>query len=484
MAGPTLKDYVQQTRDLGRPPLCFVIHGARHLRAALTAGRESGRAVVAVSGAGASAYAGAGWFQAMVGDGRAAFPDVALTAILDCGDRAGDVMAAFQRGVTDIVFTGHPDAATRLRAIAAGFGARVHDRRPEGIDLINPEDPLFTARRAVEEAASVCQAGFFRYSGPTQTYSDIPAMKMTPRVRKILANYESDNPGTKANLARMLMQGRLAGTGKLVILPVDQGFEHGPARSFAPNPPAYDPHYHFQLAIDAGLSAYAAPLGMIEAGADTFAGQIPTILKLNSANSLSRLKEDADQAVTGSVADALKLGCSAIGFTIYPGSDAAYDQFEEIRELAEEAKSVGLAVVVWSYPRGGTLTKEAETAVDICAYAAHMAALLGAHIIKVKPPTAVVALDAAKKTYQTQAIPIGTMTERIRHVVQACFNGRRIVVFSGGEAKDLEALYAEIRELRDGGANGSIIGRNTFQRPREEALALLDQIIRIYLGQS
>jgi class I fructose-bisphosphate aldolase len=309
-------------------------------------------------------------------------------------------------------------------------------------------------------------------------------MKMTPRVRKILSYYESDNPGTKANLARMLMQGRLAGTGKLVILPVDQGFEHGPARSFAPNPPAYDPHYHFQLAIDAGLSAYAAPLGPLEAGADTFAGQIPLILKMNSANSLSRLKADADQAVTASVSDALKLGCGAIGFTIYPGSDAAYDQFEEIRELAEEAKSVGLAVVIWSYPRGGDLSKPAETAVDICAYAAHIAALLGAHIIKVKPPTNVIGLEVARKTYETQNIPIATMAERVRHVVQCCFNGRRIVVFSGGEPKDLPALYDEIRQIRDGGANGSIIGRNTFQRPREEALALLDEIINIYLGKS
>src|SRR5512142_3475781 len=113
-------------------------------------------------------------------------------------------------------------------------------------------------------------------------------MKMTARVRKILSNYESDNPGTKANLARILMHGRLAGTGKLVILPVDQGFEHGPARSFAPNPPAYDPHYFFQLALDAGLSAYAAPLGFIESGAATFAGSLPLILKVNSANSMAR----------------------------------------------------------------------------------------------------------------------------------------------------------------------------------------------------
>ena len=309
-------------------------------------------------------------------------------------------------------------------------------------------------------------------------------MKITQRVKKILDNYESDNPGTKANLARILMQGRLGGSGKLVILPVDQGFEHGPARSFAPNPDGYDPHYHFQLAIDAGLSAYAAPLGMIEAGADTFAGAIPTILKVNSSNSLATAKTDPDQAVTASVNDALRLGCSAIGMTIYPGSDVAFDQFEELRELAEEAKAAGLAVVVWSYPRGGNLSKEGETAIDICAYAAHMAALLGAHIIKVKPPTQHLELAAAKKVYEDKKIPIGTLAERIRHVVQSCFNGKRIVVFSGGEAKDLEGVYNEARGIRDGGGNGSIIGRNTFQRPKEDALKMLDTIIQIYQGKA
>ncbi len=303
-------------------------------------------------------------------------------------------------------------------------------------------------------------------------------MKTTQKVRKILSYYESDNPGTKANLARILMQGKLGGTGKLVILPVDQGFEHGPARSFAPNPAGYDPHYHFQLAIDAGLSAYAAPLGMIEAGADTFAGQIPTILKVNSANSLARMK---DQAVTGSVSDALRLGCSAIGFTIYPGSDDQFEMMEEIREMAEEAKSVGLAVVMWSYPRGGDLDKKAETAVDICAYAAHMAALLGAHIIKVKPPTAEIGLDAAAKAYQN--IDTSTLAKRIEHVVQSCFNGRRVVVFSGGEAKDLDGILGEIKGLYEGGASGSIIGRNTFQRPRDEAMSMLNQIIDIYKGR-
>jgi fructose-bisphosphate aldolase, class I len=303
-------------------------------------------------------------------------------------------------------------------------------------------------------------------------------MSITPQVKKILANYESDNPGTKANLVRLLNQGKLGGTGKLVILPVDQGFEHGPARSFAANPAAYDPHYHFQLAIDAQLSGYAAPIGMIEAGAGTFAGQIPLILKVNSSNSLATEK---DQAVTGTVSDALRLGCSAIGFTIYPGSEYAFAQMEELRELAEEAKAAGLVVIAWSYPRGPMLDKAGETAVDICAYAAHMAALTGAHIIKVKPPTDVLSLPAAKKVYEEQKIDISTMEARIRHVVQSCFNGRRIVIFSGGEAKaDSNAVLEEIRQIAAGGAFGSIMGRNAFQRPRDEAIKLLNDIMDIY----
>ena len=306
-------------------------------------------------------------------------------------------------------------------------------------------------------------------------------MRISQKVKRILDNYESDNPGTKANLARILMHGKLGGTGRMIILPVDQGFEHGPARSFAPNPEAYDPHYHFQLAVDAGLNAYAAPLGMIEAGADSFAGAIPTIIKVNSSNSLARPK---DQAVTASVKDALRLGCAAIGFTIYPGSDDQFEMMEEIREMALEAKSHGLAVVMWSYPRGGDLTKEGETAMDVCAYAAHMAALLGAHVIKVKPPAQALYQDAAKKVYEAQKIDISSLDRRIAHVVQSCFNGRRIVVFSGGEAKGDEGICAEAKAIHQGGGNGSIIGRNTFQRPRDKALELLGKLTEIYLGKA
>jgi len=309
-------------------------------------------------------------------------------------------------------------------------------------------------------------------------------MSLTRRVREILDHYEGETPGTKANLARMLMAGKLGGTGKMVILPVDQGFEHGPARSFAMNPAAYDPHYHYKLAIDAGLNAYAAPLGSLAAGADTFAGAIPTILKMNSANSLSTQKENADQAVTASIDDALRLGCAAIGFTIYPGSDSMYNQYEEFRDLSREAKAKGLAVVLWSYPRGGDLSKEAELAVDVIGYAAHMAALLGANIIKVKLPSDFLGNKDSKKVYEDKKISIGTQADRVKHIMQCCFDNKRIVVFSGGAAKGENSVIQDAKDIYAGGGNGSIIGRNSFQRSREDALKLLETIIAIYKGKA
>ncbi|TQM92900.1 class I fructose-bisphosphate aldolase [Roseinatronobacter monicus] len=309
-------------------------------------------------------------------------------------------------------------------------------------------------------------------------------MRATRIVQKILANYEGETPGVKANLCRMLMQGKLGGTGKMIILPVDQGFEHGPARTFAANPAAYDPHYHYQLALDAGLNAYAAPLGMIEAGADTYAGQIPTILKVNSANSLMSNTAGKNQAITGSVDDALRLGCAAIGFTIYPGSDCALGMFEEISAMREEAAAKGIATVIWSYPRGEAITKDGETAIDVAAYAAQIAALLGAHVIKIKLSTDHLMLPEAKKVYEDQQIDIATQAVRVKHCMQASFNGRRIVVFSGGAKKGADSVYDDARAIRDGGGNGSIIGRNSFQRPRDEALAMLAKLVDIYKGKA
>jgi fructose-bisphosphate aldolase, class I len=307
--------------------------------------------------------------------------------------------------------------------------------------------------------------------------------RMTHRVHEILSWYESDNPGTKTNIARLLNHGHLAGTGKLVILPVDQGFEHGPARSFAINPAGYDPNYHFEVAIQAGCNAYAAPLGFLEAAAARHAGEVPLILKLNNHDVLHDEK-DPLSAVTGSVHDALRLGCVAIGFTIYPGSAHSQKMYQQLRGLAEEAKSHGLAVVVWSYPRGSSLSKDGETALDVVAYAAHIAAELGAHIVKVKLPTAHIEQAEAQKAYTKAAVPIGTMAERVRHVVQSTFDGRRIVIFSGGAKKDKdEDVFDEARAIRDGGGFGSIIGRNSFQRPKEHALKFLETIMKIYGGE-
>lgn len=307
---------------------------------------------------------------------------------------------------------------------------------------------------------------------------------VTDRVREILSWYNGENPGVLTNLARILNHGRLAGTGKLVILPVDQGFEHGPGRSFAPNPAGYDPRYHFQLAVDAGLNAYAAPLGFLEAGAAEYAGQVPLILKLNSHDVLQDEKDPLG-AQTADVGDALRLGCVGIGYTIYPGTLDRRLQYEQLRELAAEAKAVGLLVVVWSYPRGGALSKAGETALDVTAYAAHLAAQLGAHIIKVKLPSAHLEQEEARKAYEGNNVPRDTLADRVRHVVQSAFDGRRVVIFSGGAKKENEAaLLDEFRAIRDGGGFGSIIGRNVFQRQKADALVLLDKIIGIYSGKA
>jgi class I fructose-bisphosphate aldolase len=306
---------------------------------------------------------------------------------------------------------------------------------------------------------------------------------MTPRVREILSWYGADNPGVLTNLARMMNHGKLSGTGKLVILPVDQGFEHGPARSFAVNPDGYDPSYHMQLAIESGCNAYAAPLGALEACAREFAGEIPLILKINNSETLYT-NNSPISALTSHIDDALRLGCAGIGFTIYPGSAERKNMYEEIAMASAEAKKAGLAVVIWSYARGEQISKEGETAIDVIAYSAHIAAQLGAHIIKVKPPTAHIEQEAARKVYQAQGIKVSSLADRARHVVQSSFNGRRIVIFSGGEAKGTEDILKEVKELATGGAFGGIMGRNAFQRPKKEAIALLHGVMEAFAGKA
>lgn len=295
--------------------------------------------------------------------------------------------------------------------------------------------------------------------------------------QEILKNYSHRSPGVRAKLAQILNNGTLAGTGKLVILPVDQGFEHGPARSFAPNPAGYDPLYHVELALESGCNAYAAPLGFIEVAANEYPGQIPLILKVNNNDSLFSTINPLP-AMTASIEDALTLGCTAVGFTIYPGTSEKNINFEQLRYLIQEAHDVGLAAVVWSYPRGEGIEKANETSVDIVAYAAQIAAQMGADIIKVKPPTDGIGLKAAQKSYEK--IDTSSLSARVAHVMQSAFNKKRIVVFSGGAAKEKEGILSEIKEIHAGGGNGSIIGRNSFQREKTEAISLLKEIMEIY----
>jgi class I fructose-bisphosphate aldolase len=306
---------------------------------------------------------------------------------------------------------------------------------------------------------------------------------MTPRVREILSWYGADNPGTLTNLARILNHGRLSGTGRMVILPVDQGFEHGPARSFAKNPDGYDPAYHFNLAIESGCNAYAAPLGFIEACARDYAGDIPLILKVNNSDTLYNPKSPIS-AITSGIEDALRLGCVGIGFTIYPGSSERKGMYEEISLLTAEAKRAGLAVIVWSYPRGEQLSKAGETGIDVIAYGAHIACELGAHIVKVKPPSSHIEQEAARKVYEASGIPVETLTQRVKHVVDSCFSGRRIVIFSGGETKSTNELVEETKGIAAGGGFGAIMGRNAFQRPKREAIELLHRVQDIFSGEA
>lgn len=296
----------------------------------------------------------------------------------------------------------------------------------------------------------------------------------TDRVREILGWYGHESPGVCASLMRILMQGCVGGSGKLLILPIDQGFEHGPVRSFSRNVGAYDPMYHFKLAVEAGMSALVAPLGFLEVGARDYAGILPLILKVNSSCLLNGVEVAPSQAVTASVQDALRLGCVAVGYTIYPGSDDLFGMLEGLRSLISEAKECGLAVVVWSYPRGSGVSKNGEVALDIVAYAAHIACLMGANIVKVKLPEDRVESDSIS------GVDTCSVESRVRYVKQACFAGRRLVVFSGGKTKSDDMLLDEVTGIVSGGGDGSIIGRNVFQRDKCDALNILARIAGIY----
>ena len=305
------------------------------------------------------------------------------------------------------------------------------------------------------------------------------------RMKEILSWYQmTSSPAQLKNLSRVLNYGRIGGSGKMVILPIDQLIEHGPIRSFAPNPSMYDPVNQAQLAVDGGVNAYAAPLGSLERAHEVVVRHnLPTILKVNSHHMMIPDDENPKLSVHSWVDDAVRLGCEGVGFTIYPGSAWSNEMEEQARELVADARRAGLIVVLWVYPRGEGVPEGKETTTDIISYGATLGANLGAHIIKVKlPATEGYGLASNEKLDIYKDVATETLSDRVKLVVKSVYDGHRLVIHSGGSTKTTEEVLDEIRALRDGGAFGSIMGRNVFQRPTDEAIQLLHDVQDILVG--
>ena len=306
---------------------------------------------------------------------------------------------------------------------------------------------------------------------------------MNQIIQKIINHYSSDIPAVRQNLYKILTHGALRHTGKIVMYSIDQGFEIGPDQVFGEFPHGFDPFFHFKLACGGRLNALAAPLGILEASVDQFLGKIPLVLKLNSNNNM--MPQDSAkryQAITASVDDAVRLGCTGIGFTIYPGSEDSYSMYEEVAEIAKEAKSKGLVVIIWSYPKSPDMQKIDEICIDLTGYAIHIASLLGAHIIKAKLPSDKIWNKNLIK--QFQHVDLTSLENRIRHVLRCAFAKKRIVLFSGGEKTSDEDFLSSIHAIQNSGGFGSVIGRNFFQRSFADGLSLIENVVNIYKMQS
>jgi fructose-bisphosphate aldolase, class I len=280
-------------------------------------------------------------------------------------------------------------------------------------------------------------------------------------------------PGKKARLRRMLY-GHGPGGGTLLILPIDQGLEHGPVDFFA-NPDSLDPRYQYELARDGRFSAIALHIGLAEKYFHEYAGEVPLILKLNGKTSIPPDGE-AFSALTGTVEDAVRLGAEAVGYTVYVGSPAQDRDFRQLLDVRRDADRFGLPLIVWAYPRGEFVAKkggrESLYAVD---YAARVALELGADIVKVNYPV------ASQKDAESPA-PYNTLRlspeEAFHKVVQSA--GRALVLVSGGEKVSDAELLTKVRSSMDAGATGIIFGRNMWQRPREEALRLTRELHAVF----
>ena len=294
-------------------------------------------------------------------------------------------------------------------------------------------------------------------------------MAMTRVKRPTLADLEL-SAGKRTRLHRLLYKHGPA-NGTLLFLPIDQGLEHGP-RDFFPNPPAKDPEFQLRLAKEGNFSGIVFQIGIAEKYMQKYAGDVPLVLKLNGKTEIPSDKQPISPIIA-SVEDAVRLGADAVGYTLYVGSPLQAADFEQFRKVREDADRYGMPIIVWAYPRGEAIEakggRDSFYAVD---YAARVANELGADVVKINVPKLNPEKDAAApKPYSSMQISV---EDAVRQVVASA--GRALVLFSGGEMQGEGDVIQKARVAMDGGATGIIFGRNVWQRPFDDALALAGEI--------
>jgi class I fructose-bisphosphate aldolase len=277
-------------------------------------------------------------------------------------------------------------------------------------------------------------------------------------------------PGKRTRLRRLLFEFG-PGNGTLLLLPIDQGIEHGP-RDFFPNPASKDPEYQFRLAAEGGYSALACQIGLAEKYYPDYAGQVPLILKVNGKTDVPS-SDDALSTTNASVEDAVRLGADAVGYTLYVGSPRQDDDLHQLKGVREDCDRYGMPLVIWAYPRGSAIEakggRDSFYAID---YAARMAMEMGADVVKLNMPKINPDKDKdAPAPYNEMDVD---QAEAIRHCVESA--GRALVVLSGGSKADDDVVLQNTKMVAEAGGSGVIFGRNVWQREWNDALEIIEQI--------
>ncbi|MCB1170013.1 MAG: class I fructose-bisphosphate aldolase [Leptospiraceae bacterium] len=299
------------------------------------------------------------------------------------------------------------------------------------------------------------------------------------------------NPQVIRSLGQIFNHGRLAGTGYVSILPVDQGIEHSAGASFAPNPDYFDPENIIKLAIEGGCNAVATTYGVLGSVARKYAHRIPFLVKINH-NDLLRYPNHYDQIMFGNVEEAWNLGATAVGATIYFGSEESSRQIIEVAEAFQHAHELGMATVLWCYLRNNDFKKDKDyhTAADLTGQANHLGVTIQADIIKQKLATNNGGYNAIKfgKTHEKVYTELSSdhPIDLCRYQVMNCYAGRAGLINSGGESKGASDLADAVRTAvinKRAGGTGLISGRKAFQRPMKEGVELLNAIQDVYLNK-